>query len=293
MKNTIPEKLASLNITWTTLAALAIWFVLGKTAAGAESFSRGLSLMNQILVRDWLALRGADHPLVLGWFIVLAVLALVLGINLLFCLLRRLRQAAGSRRGAKFWVFVFMHAVFGLLMIMHGLETATGQKYPARQMLAGEERQLDSGASIRVREVIFVNDPELLLLDSREARHSIGRDEFDMQENRAVVTLSDNGREVVTGAIRMLQPLRRGHIHVVLRGFEYTPEGTAAKIRVVESFLHTPFLAAYALFIVGLAAYLVLSAGLRAAGNSSDSGSCQGICGTTRRSAARFRSEPS
>ncbi|MBA2883135.1 hypothetical protein HNR65_003496 [Desulfosalsimonas propionicica] len=56
----------------------------------------------------------------------------------------------------------------------------------------------------------------------------------------------------------MLAPMSHGGIHVILRGFEYGPEGITARIRIVKSFLHTPFTIAYAMLIISMLTWVLL-----------------------------------
>jgi len=252
-------RLASLHITGWLLVVLIAWLVLGAKVADMTSFSKGLASMNEILVRSWLICRGGDHLLVLCWLFVLLVLAAILGINLAACIYCRLTRAPNGRNTLRLWVFTAIHLLFGLVMILHGLEMALGQKYPPQQLKAGQTAVLDSGWSIAVHEVNFVNDPKLLELKGQEARHTISRERFDMQANFVKVSLVRNQQPVQTEAIRMLAPMSHGGMHVVLRGFGYGPEGVTATIRAVRSFLHTPFIVAYALLIISMLLWFLLS----------------------------------
>lgn len=45
---------------------------------------------------------------------------------------------------------------------------------------------------------------------------------------------------------------------MILRGFEYGPEGITARIRIVKSFLHTPFTIAYAMLIISMLTWVLL-----------------------------------
>ncbi|MFP4533279.1 MAG: hypothetical protein ACLFNS_11420, partial [Desulfobacterales bacterium] len=71
MKDKAINHLASLHITWWVLIGLIAWFVLGAKAIEIPSFSKGLSSMDEMLVRAWLICRGGDHLLVLCWLFVL------------------------------------------------------------------------------------------------------------------------------------------------------------------------------------------------------------------------------
>lgn len=258
MQDKLINRLASLHITWWVLIGLIAWFVLGANAVENPSFSKGLSSMNEILVRTWLICRGGDHLLVLCWFLVLIVLSAILGVNLAACIYSRLMRSQNGRWPLKLWVFTAIHLLFALVMVLHGLEMFLGHKYPQQQLKSGQTAVLDSSWSITVHEVKFINDPELLKLKGQEARRAISRDRFDMQANFVKISLVSNNEPVQTGNIRMLAPMSHGGIHVILRGFEYGPKGLSARIRVVKSFLHTPFTIAYAMLIISMLIWFLL-----------------------------------
>ena len=257
MKDKAVNRLASLQITWWVLIGLIAWFVLGARAVEISSFSKGLSSLNEILVRTWLISRSGDHLLVLCWLSVLVFLAAMLGINLAACIYCRITRDQNGKNPFRRWVFTAIHLLFALVMLLHGLEMFWGQKYPQHQLKAGQTAILDSSRRIEVHEVNFVNDPKLLELEDQEARRTISRDRFDMRANFVRVSLVCNQKSVRTGKIRMLAPMSHNGMHVVLRGFEYGPEGITASIRVVNSFLHTPFTITYPMLIISMVIWLL------------------------------------
>jgi len=139
-------------------------------------------------------------------------------------------------------------------MLLHGLETVIGKKFPQQTVQAGDSLDLDSSWSIHIKEVTYVNDPSLLQLDKHDARRAMTRESFDLQSNSVRIALVHKGDTVRTGDIRMLHPLHHAGFHVVLRGFAFDPQGIGATIKVVKSPLHTVFFAAYALLIASITA---------------------------------------
>ncbi len=254
------NRLASLQITGWLLIGLIAWFFLGAQAAGIPSFSQGLSGMNEILAGSWLITRGQDHLPVLAWLFVLIGLAGILGINLAACIYRRLPRPGNGRNPFRLWIFLAIHLLFGLVMLLHGLEMFLGHKYPVHQLAAGQTAILDSNWRLEVHTVNFVNDPELLQLEKQEARQRISRDRFDMQANFVRVSLLRDQERVRTEDIRMLAPMSHKGMHVVLRGLEYDGENITARLRVVESFLHTPFTIAYGMLIITMIIWFLLTA---------------------------------
>ena len=259
-KDRLLSTLSSLHLTWWVLIGFILWFALGIQAEKWPSFQEGLAGMNALLVRDWLGSQAQQHPLTLIWLMGLIVLALVLGINLVVCIWKRWTRNANGR-GLRFWIFLLVHMIFALVMLMHGLETVVGQKYPQQTVAAGERISLGQGWAVQVDSITYVDDPQLLLLDKHQARRAMSRDRFDMQVNSVRVNLMHHGRQVKQGTLRMLDPVHAGRVHVVLRGFAVGPEEILAKLRVVISPLHTVFFSAYALLILSLMLCLVLRLG--------------------------------
>ena len=251
------KRLSSLYLTWWLLISLVLWFVLGSLAASVPAFQDGLSGMNAWLVRDWLASQGLRYPKVVLWLGILVLLAAALGLNLAACLWIRLQNALNIR-GLRLCIFLSMHLLFGLVMLLHGLETVIGEKYPQQTVQAGQVMDLQSGWEVHIREVIYVNDPRLLRLDKDQARRAMTRDSFDLQANRVHIALSRKGRVVAEGRIGMLRPLHHAGLHIVLRGFAWSRQGIGARIKVVRSPLHTAFFSTYALFIISLIIWLGL-----------------------------------
>ena len=249
--------LSSLELTWWLLISLVMWFVLGSSAASWPTFQDGLSGMNALLVYDWLRSRGIGYPWVLLWLGALVFLAAILGVNLAACLWKRI-QNRHKAQGLRLWIFIAMHILFGLVMIVHGLETMIGEKYPKQTVQAGDVVLLSSGWKVHIKKVIYVDDPQMLRLDKQEARRAMTRDSFDLQANRVDIALSHQGQVVEKGHVRMLQPLHHAGFHIVLRGFAYSSQGVEAQIKVVSSPFHTAFFIVYALFITSLVIWLVL-----------------------------------
>ena len=245
------DRFSSLHLTWWTITGLILWFVLGSLAASLPSFQAGLEGMNSLLLRSWLTSKGLEHPWTLSWLLALVLLAATLGLNLVACLWKRLRMRNGTQK-LRFWIFISLHLFFGLVMLLHGLETVIGEKFPQQTVQAGDSLDLDSVWSLHIKEVSYVNDPSLLQLDKHEARRAMTRDSFDLQSNSVRIALMHKKDTVHTGDIRMLHPLHHAGFHVVLRGFVFHPQSIGATIKVVKSPLHTVFFSAYALLIASM-----------------------------------------
>jgi hypothetical protein len=143
-------------------------------------------------------------------------------------------------------------------MIFHGMEMVIGEKHPWQSVRAGETYRPDSSWHVVVHDIVFINDPGILNPDRGERRQSMTRDRFDVKANTVRVSLLYRGEIVKSGDIRILAPLTHGNARVVLRRFEHGQDGLSARLRIVDAPLHTLFFTIYSLFIVNLAAWLML-----------------------------------
>lgn len=57
--NTISDRLSSLHLTAWILVVLLAWLTWGAVLSASDYYAEGFSLMNSMLLRDWLGDRGA------------------------------------------------------------------------------------------------------------------------------------------------------------------------------------------------------------------------------------------
>lgn len=250
------RRLGSLQLTWWILIAIGAWLGLGLIAAEQPFFAQGLSDLNNLLVRDWLLHKALKEPWVLAWLMMLLLQAAVLALNLVVCLWQRLERQGSAEQALRFWLFLSLHILFGVLMVMHGLEMVLGEKQPWQSVQAGQKLRLDSVWSAKVHKLQFENDLRLLELSRQERRRKMTKDRFALQQNLVRVSLLKDGKLAASRDIRILNPLSHGGIHVVLRRFEYGPQGLSAQMRIARSPLQRIFLAVYSLFIFSLMLWL-------------------------------------
>jgi hypothetical protein len=265
----IISRLSSLVLTWWILLGTAAWFALGSLGTSYAPFEEGLSGLTALLVRQWLTSHGPAHPWTLSWLAVLLLLVVILGTNLIACLWKRV-QKSSRNKGPRFWIFMAVHILFGLVMLLHGLETVLGEKYPQQSVQAGDVIPLAAGWGVQIKDITYVNDLRLLHLERHAARRAMTSDSFDLQANRVRLSLVHKGKTVHAGTIRMLHPLEHAGWHLILRGFTSNGQKIGAKIKVVKSPVHKPFFIAYALLIVSLIASFLLSLVQKRTGNSLD-----------------------
>ena len=249
---------ASLALTWYILMGIVGLLYLGACLAGYPFFEDGLSGMNAVVVFHWITAHASSHPLVLTWLAGLVLTAGALGINLAACLCQRFANTKKNGRGSRFWVFLGLHLIFGMVMTLHGLEMVTGEKHPWQQMREGESFRTDSGWGLNVHEIIFINDVNILNSDRGQRRMAMTAEKFNVRANLVRASLLFNGKVVTSGDIRIMEPLTHKNIRVVLNRFGYGPEGLSARLRIVDAPLHKLFFISYALLIITLLAWVIL-----------------------------------
>jgi hypothetical protein len=249
---------ASLGLTWWSLLGIIGMLYLGVYLAGYVFFENGLSAMNSMVVIQWIAKHSASHPIVLLWLILLVILAGVLAINLGACLYQRISNTWKNGRGLRFWIFLTVHLIFGLVMTLHGLEMVTGQKHPWQNMLEGQSFNTDSGWGLKVDEIIFADDVSILKSERGRRRTAMTSDKFDVKANHVRASLLKNGKVVKSGEIRIMKPLVYENTRVVLNRFDHGPQGVSASLRIVNTPLHKLFFTSYLLLISALFIWFVV-----------------------------------
>ena len=195
--------LSSLRLTWWVLLGIIAWFVLGIKAVTLDSFQRGLEGMNEVLVREWLIQNAQEHPWTLFWFSVLLFLAAILSLNLIVCIWKRIVYQNSEDLHLRYWAFLVLHICFALTILLHGMETILGKKYPQKQVQAGKAITLDSNWKVRVDKVNYASNPRFLQLNKDKSRRAMSRERFNMKANWVRIDLLRNGRQVKRGKIRM------------------------------------------------------------------------------------------
>lgn len=260
----ISGKLSSLQLTTWILVALVLWFTWGVLLTVSETLVEGFYQMNSTLVRHWLADPNFDHLLLKLWFVGLCLIMVVMGINLIFCSITKMLRFIRVRFTGPRLFMLILHVVFGLVALGHFGGFMLGSKYDTISLREGERFCVDDGFEVKVVNVHFIDNHEVLKRSHRE----LTREEFHYRKNFAEVLLSRNGRELKRAKIYILNPLRHEDIQITLRRFSPlratgNGEQRNAKPGVMLALSRNPvlasFLTLYPMMILGILVYLLMT----------------------------------
>ena len=239
---------------------LLLWVGWGLGLTMDENFLDGFKEMNSVLVRDWLLAPGQGLMHLKIWFVGLCLVMAVMGVNLVFCSWNRILKIMRHRfSGAKLFMLI-VHIIFGLVALGHFGGFMLGYRYDAK-LTNGRDFQFEGDYRLKLTDIHFVNDPEIL----KKSRREILRDEFQYEDNFAVVALYKGDRLLLQDTIYLLDPLHHGNIQITLRRF-LPPKGgvspgwpSGVMCTVSCNPVLKIFLWIYPLMILGIMAHLIMT----------------------------------
>jgi hypothetical protein len=258
--NRVTERLSSLNFATWTLVILFLWIVWGLALALNDDFFNGFREMNSVLVRDWLLdpTLGLIHLKV--WFVGLCLVMVVMGVNLVFCSWNRILKIMRHHfSGAKLFMLI-VHIIFGLVALGHLGGFMLGYRYDV--LLENNNGfQFEGDYELKVTDIHFANDPEIL----KKSRREMLRNEFQYENNFAEVALYQGEHLLLKDQIYLLSPLHYGDIQITMKRFlppkeNETSEGLPGVMFAIScNPVLKIFLWIYPLMILGIAVHLIMT----------------------------------
>lgn len=217
------KSLSSLRFMIICSTALVLWLVTGAVLGKADAFRLViLRQMNEILIRDWILQEGMKNPVPCLWLLILILIAALLLINIVLCTWNKLLEFVKLRTTITRITLLAVHVFFFVLVLMHGVSFIWG--YKAKGDLGEKETYaLPGGMVLRVDEIRFVDDPELL----RMTRHARTNKAFHWKDNYARVSLIQEDKTLLSRELRHMAPLSYGGLQVSLFRFsDLSPESS-------------------------------------------------------------------
>jgi hypothetical protein len=260
----IIQAFSSLTTAFYLLAAQVFWLLTGMILAGIPPTEEGIHRMNREIVIDWLFSQALADRQVLAWFIGLCLLNLLLFANIVFCSATQLLQRARRIRSARGLLLFLLHILVLLIMAGHAANMTTGFKQAEIPLTRDAPLEIRGGTVIELEDVHY--RAPLAYLDMKQnERHRLGRKEFAMEKNFALLRLTQSGGGEFTGRLHLLQPWELGALRITLNRFFLSKTSPDTQVGVVVTVaknpLHEIFFLVYAVFILSLILYLMLSAG--------------------------------
>ncbi len=250
--------LSSIRFAFWTILLLIAW--LGAGALLATDHSRKAFLvLNDTLVLDWLFTEAIREPLLLIWFGILCVLAILLVISFVFCTFPTLlRVIRGQYRNLTTTLLLGIHLLCILIAVFHALSFITGFKEGHIRTRTGDTIALPDGFSLCVKEVIFVDDPALLTPGKEDSKIRYTRGNFSDDINRVGVMLLHHGMFDGEGSAFYMKPYVRGRIRITLESFTLSDEAGLRQPEVYLTITRNPLLEAFFISYCLLAVSLIL-----------------------------------
>jgi len=256
-------KLSSIRITFITLTTLFLLLMAGIAMSSLFGCKETFAAMNQTIVLAWLKNNWQENSAVTLWLLTITATALVLLANIVCCTFGKQLKTAVRATTIQRWLFFFLHILFLIVLVCHGISMVTGHKTTSIVLYKGDELLFNEQYRIAVKALNFADDPALLQMDPRKSRKMMTRDRFHIKENHAVISIGEKTKKPVTRKATMLHPVSYGGARVTITGF--TARGTSKDIEAgidvtisKDIFTHF-FFTVYALMIVAMAGFTAVT----------------------------------
>lgn len=258
--------LTSVKFTFWIIVAICAWLATGAAMASG-GFKQEFLVMNDMLVLKWLIYEASNEPLVFGWFVILCLLAVLLGINFLLCTSGTLYRLMKFKNFNFRTVVLFsLHLACMGIVALHAAGLAAGFKQGYITAFRNDIIDLPSGYSVMIRDVVFVDDTKILKNKKGDySRIRYTRENFSIEKNYAEVVLLRFGKILQQGKAFYMKPFVSHGIWITLESFHLHGKGEeagiAAKLTVAKNPVLIPFFVFYSLVVILLFLYAAISWG--------------------------------
>lgn len=255
--------LSSMRFAFWLLVSLIVWLFLGAMLTIQKDLAYAIKNMGNKLILDWLLEQSAQSPIILSWFIILCIIGALLAVSFLFCSWTNLYKVARKKRN---WTSIFLfliHIFFVIIMALHLGSMLVGYKYSDVELTEGQEFQFDNGFKLKLNNVHYIDDINVLKMKYKEMRKYHTRDGFHYKDNYADLSLFQDNVKVLNEKARMLSPLKYGALQITISYF-YLPKNTSSntpgvKMVIANNYFNSLFFIFYAIEIISILAFLILT----------------------------------
>ncbi len=255
------KKLASLYVAFWTITALILWLGLGALlATKGGPFFQVFKALNDEMIFTWLTTRALHCPVILVWFSGLCLITVVLFLNTCLCTWQRILPMFQASKWSRN-LLAMIHILVIVVILGHGLSLVVGDKYPAILMFPGQTREMGDGYALRMDALHFGDDPALLRLSPEEKHQKMTREAVHIHQNHVMLTLMRDGQVMARSRAGVLAPFDHGPVRIILKKFVWPRQENrlGAMILMVRNPLATPFFVIYALMILCLGWYVLMT----------------------------------
>lgn len=250
--------LSSMKLAAILLISLIVVFLTGIFLTAYDGVYNAFKHMNDIIILDWLMDIGSKNTVVVVWFILLCIIAVLFGINLFLCTKDRLYRTAIASKSFKTILLFLIHIVFIIILLLHAVSLVIGFKHGNIILSEGDQYKFEDGYTLSLNEIYFIDDYAILKDKKKSSRLEMTRDKFHYRENYASLELNKNGEKVAVGKAFIFSPVFGDGIQITLEKFilDKKTKEPAVRITVAKNALVWWFFVFYGLGILSLTAYL-------------------------------------
>lgn len=250
------KKLASIQLTFITLASLVAMLGIGAGLAYSQGHAETIELISEAIALDWLLAAGHGDRVVLVWFVATCAVAAVLFLNVIACIGLHMAELFRNTGIFRRCLFILAHVMFAVILLCHGLGMILGYKYSPIEMWSKDSFVFEGGYEITVDDVIFKDDAAMLEADYKTRRSMLTRERFHPGNNSAVVTLRYEGRIIQSERVCILAPMVANGIQITLTDFIYNRDKAenpiGISLAVTKNSVTQLFFASYVVLILSL-----------------------------------------
>ena len=240
-------------------------FLLGAGVYFNRLYKPGFKMMNEIHIFEWFSDAWSETSVLVIWFILLCCSAVLLFINALFCSLTKQINIAMKSKMLQKWLFFILHCLFIIVLTCHGLTLIIGSKESNITLYPGESIIFKNIYKIEVSEVVFKDDINILKAEKKEQRALMTRKNINRKHNFAKISLFKESKYLTesklleTKKVIMLSPLKYCSLQVTLTEFVIRDGMVGVNLIITKNILDTFFFTIYALMILVLGLYILLT----------------------------------
>lgn len=202
-----------------------LWLLFGW-ALSAFHFAKVFVSINYYGLAKWLASDlPFKAPLILFWFIILFILAVLWLVCLIARTVNTLKKPTTRPiyKGAQCALYI----VAALLIIGHVADTATTTRISNIPVAKEGTVSFKSGLEITLGELNYTSGDKYINLPLKVEPHNILRSDWDLEANTATIGIKPPGAGVVYNDVIMSKPFNHNSINVIIEKF-YSEQGSLA-----------------------------------------------------------------
>lgn len=232
----------SMRFAFIAMICLIIWFAAGAFLTLAKIPGDVFKAMNHEMLIGWFFGTALASPLVMIWFVVFCLIAAMLMVSLLFCTYHTLYKSVKVKTRWRPVLLLVIHLNFILILIFHVITATTGIKQGQLELGPGDSYQHESGYSIQVTGIQYVDDLKCLEKSNKKSRRDMSFQNFSHRDNYATVALFYNGLLLSQGRAYVLKPFVYKDLRFTVEKFILTGKGEKREAGVLGILVKNPFI---------------------------------------------------